>query len=87
MVVGIGTDQLETKALTKVQTRFAIATLVLTEGAVPSRSPTLRACDAVASRRRSSDEHREKARTDAILWCSIVLRVSAGVCGVRERNG
>lgn len=75
MVVRIRTDdQLQIKALAKVQTRFAIATLVLTEGAVPSRLPTLRACDAVASRRRSRscDQHREKARTDAILWCSIV---------------
>jgi len=80
----IATGQLQIKALAKVQTRFAIATLVLTEGAVPSRSPTLRACDAVATRRRSSNEHREKARTDAILWCSFAR---LGLCGVQERNG
>jgi hypothetical protein len=51
--------------------------LVLTAGGVPSRLPTLSACESVASRKSSSRGHRDNTRTDAILvaFASDSLRV------------
>jgi hypothetical protein len=60
--------------------------LVLTAGGVPSRLPTLSACESVASRKRSSRAHRDNTRTDAILvaFASASLRVW---CAREDRTG
>lgn len=89
MVVGTETiSSKSTRSVGKFRLGLIASTLVLTDGAVPSRLPTLSACDAVGSRRRSSNEHRDKARTDAILavfFCGERLGV-CGVCGKENKK-